>query len=68
MISADLVERLAVRQRQVKEAGVGAVQRAEAIGARFDVEIGKEFAVDEQGIAEYFGQSRRPGIARDGII
>jgi hypothetical protein len=52
----------------MKEAAVGAVQRAEAVLSALDVQIREEFAVDEQGVAEDFGRPWRLGISRLGIV
>ncbi len=68
LVGADLLEGLSVGEREMEEAGVGAINDAEAIEARLDFEIGENFAVDEEGVAKDFGGPGRFGIAGDGIV
>ena len=68
LIGADLKELLLVRQRQVEEAAIGGIQNAEAIAARFDVEIREQLAVDQHGFTEGFGYPGHIGHAGDRIV
>ena len=67
LIGADLVEGQVVGEGQGKETAIGGVEKAEAVEARFHLEVGPYLAVDEDEASEELGDPGMVGIAGVGV-
>ncbi len=67
LIAADLSHGLVVVEGEAEEAAVGGVEDAEAIEARFDLEVRTDFAVDEDTVRSKFRNPRMIRISGGGV-
>ncbi len=68
LVTANLMEGESVLVDQMQEARVRSIHHPEAILARLDFEIGKEFAVDQDGIAGNVGNPGCVRVSGDGVV
>ncbi len=67
LIAADLNQGLVIVEGEAEEAAVGRVEDAEAVEARFDLEVGAYLSVDEDAVGSEFGDPGMFGISGGGV-